>query len=139
MADSSTQFKSVAGPAAPIRVMSAHRSCIACPAQWDGRTDDGRLVYARYRGSHGYVSVAPAGDESEFAALPPTGSVVVEFERINEDPQRAGWDGWMEESVLVAITAPFVTWPEVEPHPQADEYNAERFVTPISVRGASPE
>lgn len=32
-----------------IRVTKVTRTCHACPSQWEGETDDGRFVYARYR------------------------------------------------------------------------------------------
>lgn len=33
-------------------------TCGACPAQWEGKLEDGRHVYARYR--HGWLEVAAA-------------------------------------------------------------------------------
>ncbi len=32
-----------------IRVKNVKRTCHACPSQWEGTTDDGKPVYARYR------------------------------------------------------------------------------------------
>lgn len=34
------------------------QTCIACPSQWDGETDDGRPVYIRYRHGYGHLEVA---------------------------------------------------------------------------------
>ena len=38
-----------------ITVKKLVKTCFACPAQWEGETDDNRLVYIRYR--WGYLSV----------------------------------------------------------------------------------
>lgn len=38
-----------------LRVTELTKTCEACPAQWEGRTNDGRTVYVRYR--WGYLSV----------------------------------------------------------------------------------
>lgn len=105
---SEKQFRSVAGTAPPIRVVRVQRTCGSCPAQWDGLTHDGRKVYARYRGSHGSVRVAEAGDLSEFAAV--NGATVVSFERI-ETGKSGGWDGDLSESELRSVTSPYVIWP----------------------------
>jgi hypothetical protein len=39
-----------------IKITSIRRTCIACPSQWEGVSDDGRTVIIRYR--HGYLSVS---------------------------------------------------------------------------------
>ena len=38
-----------------MRLVEVRQTCSASPAQWEGRTDDGRPVYIRYR--WGYLSV----------------------------------------------------------------------------------
>ena len=46
-----------------MRIKHVVMTCTACPAQWEGRTEDDRPVYIRYR--WGYLSVrvgAPGGD-----------------------------------------------------------------------------
>ena len=32
-----------------VTIKSIERTCIACPSQWEAETDDGRVVYIRYR------------------------------------------------------------------------------------------
>jgi hypothetical protein len=32
-----------------LTVVELEQTCGACPSQWEGRTDDGRYVYIRYR------------------------------------------------------------------------------------------
>jgi hypothetical protein len=48
---------------APV-VISLKKTCPACPSQWEGKLDDGRVVYARYR--WGGLSVG-VGEELEDA------------------------------------------------------------------------
>jgi hypothetical protein len=40
----------------PITIVSIERTCFACPAQWQGRTEHGDTIYIRCR--HGGFSVA---------------------------------------------------------------------------------
>lgn len=42
-----------------MKVVELIRTCIACPSQWEGHTDDGQPVYVRYR--HGFLSVRLGG------------------------------------------------------------------------------
>lgn len=42
------------------KVASLKKTCIACPSQWEGRLEDGRAIYARYRG--GALSVGVGDD-----------------------------------------------------------------------------
>jgi len=46
------------------RVVALKRTCIACPSQWQGTLEDGRVMYARYRG--GALSVG-VGDDIDAA------------------------------------------------------------------------
>lgn len=39
------------------------KTCIACPSQWEGTLEDGKVVYARYR--HGTLSVGVGHDIDE--------------------------------------------------------------------------
>lgn len=112
-------FKAVAGNVGPINVVKLVRTCIACPAQWDGLTDDDREVYVRYRYGAGEVCVGPVGDHSEYAAVGPGADRAVLFERLGDN----GWDGDLAESELFAATAGFVTWPAMEDarYPDAED------------------
>jgi hypothetical protein len=40
-----------------IKVAEVHMTTDFCPTQWEGVTDDGQLVYARFRWNCGYVDV----------------------------------------------------------------------------------
>lgn len=40
----------------PIKVKTVQQTCEFVPSQWEGHTEDGRPIYARYR--HGYLAVS---------------------------------------------------------------------------------
>lgn len=52
-----------------IRVVALEQTCISCPSQWDGITDDNRKVYYRYRWGCLKVTVGAVNDMSEFAGV----------------------------------------------------------------------
>jgi hypothetical protein len=45
------------------KVVALKKTCLACPSQWEGTLEDGRAVYARYRG--GALSVGVGGHIDE--------------------------------------------------------------------------
>lgn len=46
------------------KVVALKKTCIACPSQWEGALEDGRAVYARYRGGALSVGVGNNVDEA---------------------------------------------------------------------------
>lgn len=102
------EFVCYKGPAAPLVVRTLERTCYAMPAQWEGRADDGRKVYARYRFGFGEVRVGVPGDGSVFAAV--GGPIVCTFARVGGG-LATELDGDLSESELVRTTKAFVTWP----------------------------
>lgn len=84
-----------------LRIKSWVRTCHACPAQWDGETEDGRGVYIRYRGGSGYLTVA----DSPRKGADVFGPTVLEWE--GDHPL----DGYMSEQELRDLF-PEVQWPE---------------------------
>jgi hypothetical protein len=46
------------------KVVALKKTSLACPSQWEGALEDGRIIYARYR--HGELSVG-VGDDIEEA------------------------------------------------------------------------
>jgi hypothetical protein len=40
-----------------VKVVQLEKTCSACPAQWEGRDDQGQYVYIRYRWGHLRVEV----------------------------------------------------------------------------------
>lgn len=75
----------------PIRVVAARQSCLSCPSQWDGMTDDGRPVYARYR--FGRLTVQVNGD------------TLIACEPGDE------FDGYIDQYTLADLCAPLIEWP----------------------------
>ncbi len=45
------------------KVVALKKTCTACPSQWEGTLEDGRVIYARYR--WGELSVGVGGDIDE--------------------------------------------------------------------------
>lgn len=80
----------------PPPIAAIEKTCIACPAQWQGRMASGEAFYVRYR--HGFLTIGFAAgvDAAVEAASSPEG-----YEW--ENPDADGLDGWME-------------WEEAEPH-----------------------
>mgnify|MGYP003394749053 CR=1 FL=1 len=54
-----------------IKVTQITNTCFACPAHWEGRTDDGKYVYIRYRWGHLSVRVHANEDKFEIDDLYP--------------------------------------------------------------------
>ena len=52
-----------------IKIKQLVKTCEACPAQWEGYTDDDRKVYVRYRWGHLSVRLGDIGDTAEFAGI----------------------------------------------------------------------
>lgn len=52
-----------------VKVKKVVKTCEACPAQWEGITDDNRQVYMRYRWGCLSIRIGSQGDMSEFAAV----------------------------------------------------------------------
>lgn len=46
-----------------LKLVALKKTCTACPSQWEGGLEDGRVVYARYR--HGELSVGVGDDIDE--------------------------------------------------------------------------
>lgn len=73
------------------------------PAQWEGKLEDGRMIYIRYR--HGYLSirVSPAPSDDIMDAV---GAKEIYGELIGN-----GADGDMEECELISITKHILQYP----------------------------
>lgn len=53
----------------PIKIASLTQTCGVCPSQWEGRTDDDRGVYIRYRGGHLTVGLSEPGGTVDDAVM----------------------------------------------------------------------
>lgn len=78
-----------------LKIESLKRTCIACPAQWEGKLVDGRMFYIRYR--WGYLSVRISDN--------PTNQVgnAVRGEEILGINHGGGYDGDMEEGEMLEL------------------------------------
>ena len=88
-----------------IKVVRMVRTCHACPAQWDGWTDDNRPVYVRFRWSHGYVVVGEPWQDID--TLSPFGPMAAEWG--NRDKP----NGYLTYDELKAAV-PSIDWPDTE-------------------------
>jgi hypothetical protein len=51
-------------PSGLPKVVALNKTCSACPAQWEGTLEDGRTIYARYRGGALSVGIGDGLDEA---------------------------------------------------------------------------
>lgn len=96
---------------AKYRVVRYVKTCPACPAQWEGTLDDGRMIYARYRHSElrVMISVGPTTNVDDVLC---EGRVV--FLWTNPDhPDH----GEMTEVGLICRTVNVIHWGGFEPGP----------------------
>jgi hypothetical protein len=79
-----------------MKVDKITQTCWACPSQWEGNLDDGRMFYARYR--WGGLSITLSRN--------PTESISVLFndgDMIYDESLGDGLDGFLEQEKLVEI------------------------------------
>lgn len=76
------------------KVVALKKTCTACPSQWEGRLEDGRVIYARYR--HGALSVGIGDDIDEAVHNGWTD------EALYADYVGDGFDGYMDFEELKA-------------------------------------
>ena len=88
-----------------INVTKITKTCSACPAQWEGWTDDNRQIYVRYRWGHLTVELGEIGDKAEMAAV--DGEEVLSYHKDNHP-----YGGYMEYDELKQITKDVISFPE---------------------------
>lgn len=93
-----------------LRVRSVMQTCEACPSQWEGRSDDGRPVYARYRFGRLTVRLGPVDGDISSAV---TGDVVVGLNHGEE------LDGTLTYEELIQLTMREIWWPAFAERGQA--------------------
>jgi hypothetical protein len=98
------------------RVVALKKTCTACPSQWQGTLEDGRVIYARYR--HGELSVGIGNDLDAAVRNGWTD------EALYSDYVGDGFDGYMDFEELRAhlhglleFRADLVVENERPPHP----------------------
>jgi hypothetical protein len=89
-----------------LKVVSLKLTCNACPSQWEGNLDDGRMIYVRYRwgGLNIRLSYLPSTDIMD----------VLEGKSIFSETIGEGLDGFLEYDKLVEVTKEVIEWPPKE-------------------------
>lgn len=92
-----------------IEVTRIVMTCSSVPAQWEGRTEDDRAIYVRYR--HGWLEVSvsdPGGstDDAIGVQLGEDSGDVVLSKKVGGE-----WDGHMDAAELAEHTKGLVAWP----------------------------
>lgn len=85
-------------------VVALEQTCSACPSQWEGELEDGRSLYARYRG--GGLSVG-VGDGIDAAVSNSWSEDALYFEHVGD-----GLDGYMDFDQLHAHLHGLLDFPE---------------------------
>jgi len=75
-------------------ITELNQTCGACPSQWEGKLNDGRMFYIRYR--WGYLSVRISEN-----ATNDVGDAVGGQEILGEQVDKSGWDGVMNEDDML--------------------------------------
>jgi len=90
------------------KVVELTKTCKACPAQWEGQLDDGRVIYVRYRWGGLSVGMGATLDD----ALVHRVSVTLPNE--SEEPT---FDGEMDDATMKQATGNILNWDVCEPGP----------------------
>ncbi len=92
-------------PAGGVPVMVAlEKTCFACPAQWEGELEDGRALYARYRGGGLSVGVGEGADEAVQNSM---SEKAFYFDHVGDC-----FDGWMNLEELRGHLRGLLDFPE---------------------------
>jgi hypothetical protein len=81
-----------------ITVTEVRQTCGSCPSQWEGRTDDGRHVYVRYRWGWLQVGLGATLDDA-------VSDETIGFQHGDE------YDGSLTYDELQGLTVGRVQWP----------------------------
>ena len=52
-----------------IKIQEITKTCESCPAQWEGKTDEGKTVYIRYRWGELTIQVSPEPSNNIYEAV----------------------------------------------------------------------
>lgn len=87
----------------PVRVTEINQTCTACPSQWEGKTEDARQIYVRYRWGYLSVRVSEPHDAKEFAG--------VRGREIFGAQLNDGLHGFLDYEQLQLATRGVIEWP----------------------------
>jgi hypothetical protein len=86
-----------------MKPISLVMTCSACPSQWEGKLDDERMFYARFRHGWFYISVSEGPTDDPFDAI--TDNYVLELEHEGE-----GHDGIMSTELMMELSRDKIDW-----------------------------
>jgi hypothetical protein len=81
-------------PEGRLKVLALKKTSLACPSQWEGVLEDGRVIYARYRWGELSVGVGDSVDEAVRNGM--------SDDALYADPVSDGLDGYMDFGELKA-------------------------------------
>lgn len=77
-------------------------TCDACPSQWEGKLDDGRMFYCRYRWGTFYISVSDRPTDRRLDAV--SNNYIMEVEYGGE------MDGCMSTEEMKELSKEHMDW-----------------------------
>ena len=77
-----------------MKVKNLTQTCIACPSQWEGHIEDGRMFYCRYRYGHLSIEISKSKTNNVGEAM----EIRLYSEVLGDE-----YDGVMSEDELVGI------------------------------------
>jgi hypothetical protein len=87
-----------------IKIKEITQTCESSPAQWEAKSDDGKMVYIRYRWGDLTVKVAPEPSDDIYDAVKGT---EVFKRQLNNDLH-----GWLSYEELKTATNGIIKFPE---------------------------
>lgn len=87
-----------------IKIKEITRTCESCPAQWEGKTDDGRMIYVRYRWGHLSIRISP--EQTDYVSDAVRGEEILS-QQIGDDLH-----GFLTIEELKTATAEILVFPQ---------------------------
>ena len=88
----------------PLVICDFEQTCFACPSQWEGTLEDGRMIYIRFR--WGYLSVSISDNPTD-DVMDAVGDKEIYGEQLSD-----GLDGVLGEAELIEKTKHILTYPQ---------------------------
>jgi hypothetical protein len=85
-----------------IVVKELTKTCSFCPSQWEGRTEDDKPIYVRYRWGHLSICLGQKGGSINDAVL---------GESVFESQLGDSLDGYLYDEELINATKGIIQWP----------------------------
>ena len=89
-----------------LKVVKLEKTCRACPAQWEGKLEDGRMIYIRYRWGRLSIRVSKGAKSDIREAI--RGEEILGIEHGDD------LDGTMDFQTLVNLSAGIINYGEIK-------------------------